>query len=95
MKTWSISVVVAVVAVAIIAGMCLYTVDETKQAVVTRFERVVRTETKPGLKFKLPVIETVIYYPRNLQIWDGKKEEIPTLEKTYIYVESYATCKIG
>lgn len=74
--------------------MSAYVVDETEQAVVTRFERVVRIETDSGLKFKIPLLENAILYPRNLQNWTGKKEEIPTLEKTYIYVDAFARWKI-
>ena len=47
--------------------MSAYVVDETKQVVVTRFDRVVRTVTEPGLRFKIPVFEKAIFYPKNLQ----------------------------
>jgi membrane protease subunit HflC len=69
-------------------------VDETQQVVVTRFSKVNRTVKEPGLKFKLPVVERAVFYPRNLQEWDGDPGEIPTKDKTYIYVDTFARWKI-
>jgi membrane protease subunit HflC len=90
-KALIISFIVAIFAA---VYMSAYVVDETKQVVVTRFDRVVRTVTEPGLRFKIPVFEKAIFYPKNLQNWDGKKGEIPTLEKTYIYVDAFARWRI-
>lgn len=82
-------------ALLVVAGsMCAYTVDETQQVVITRFSKVNRTVKEPGLKFKLPVVERAIVYPRNLQEWDGDPGEIPTKDKTYIYVDTFARWKI-
>lgn len=74
--------------------VCAYTVDETEQVVVTRFDKIQRSVTTPGLKFKLPVIEKAIVYPKNLQEWDGDPGQIPTREKTYIWVNSFARWRI-
>jgi membrane protease subunit HflC len=85
----------ALVAVVIVVGvMCAYTVDETEQVVITKFSKVSRTVLDPGLHFKWPVIERAIVYPRNLQEWDGNPGEIPTKDKTYIYVDTFARWKI-
>jgi membrane protease subunit HflC len=78
----------------VLGTMCAYTVDETQQVVVTRFSKVNRTVKEPGLKFKLPVVERAVFYPRNLQEWDGDPGEIPTKDKTYIYVDTFARWKI-
>jgi membrane protease subunit HflC len=94
MKPQALFIVIGLVAIMGIVYLSAYTVDETKQAVVTRFERVVRVEARPGLRFKIPFFEIAILYPKNLQNWNGKKEEIPTLEKTYIYVDAFARWKI-
>ena len=74
--------------------ICAYTVDETEQVVVTRFDKVQRTVTTPGLKFKLPVIEKALVFPNNLQEWDGDPGQIPTRDKTYIWVNTFARWKI-
>ena len=79
----------AAIAIVVIV-MSAYTVDETEQVVITKFSKVSRTVIDPGLHFKWPVIERAIVYPRNLQEWDGDPGEIPTKDKTYIYVDTFA-----
>ncbi len=74
--------------------ICAYTVDETEQVVVTRFDKIQRTVTSPGLHFKLPLIEKALVFPNNLQEWDGDPGQIPTREKTYIWVNTFARWKI-
>lgn len=82
-------------ALVIITGfLCAYTVDETEQVVITRFSKVDRTATESGLHFKWPVIERCIVYPNNLQEWDSDPGEIPTQDKKYIYVDTFARWKI-
>lgn len=71
-----------------------YTVDETEQVVITRFSKVDRVEKKPGLRFRWPIIEKKILYPKNLQEWDGDPGQIPTKDKTYIWVDTFARWKI-
>ncbi len=71
-----------------------YTVDETEQVVITRFDKVQRTVNSPGLHFKLPVIEKALVFPNNLQEWDGDPGQIPTRDKTYIWVNTFARWKI-
>jgi membrane protease subunit HflC len=85
---------IAVVVVVVAAFSFAYTVDETEQVVITKFSKVNRTVSHPGLHFKIPIIELAVVYPRNLQEWDGDPGEIPTKDKTYIYVDTFARWKI-
>jgi membrane protease subunit HflC len=88
-------VVGILVAVMVALGLSsAYTVDETEQVVITLFSKVNRTVKQPGLHFKLPLIEHKIAYPNNLQEWDGDPGEIPTKDKKYIYVDTFARWKI-
>ena len=80
--------------VIIVSAMCAYTVDETQQVIITRFSKVNRTILDPGLHFKLPLVERAVSYPRNLQQWDGDPGEIPTRDKTYLFVDTFARWKI-
>jgi membrane protease subunit HflC len=88
-----------VVAAIVVAGLFMFTaayvVDETEQVVVTQFGKVVgEPKTEPGLYFKLPVIQQATFFPKNLQQWDGDPGQIPTLDKTYIWVDAFARWKI-
>ncbi len=73
----------------------VYVVDETEQVVVTRFgEAIGKPKITPGLYFKLPMIDTTTYFPKNLLEWDGDPGQIPTLDKTFIWVDTFARWKI-
>lgn len=85
---------VIVIVVAFAGYVCTYTVDETEQVVITKFSKVSRIIPEPGLHLKYPFIERAVFYPRNLQEWDGDPGEIPTKDKTYIYVDTFARWKI-
>jgi membrane protease subunit HflC len=86
--------------VAIIIGIGLvvssaYVVDETEQVVVTQFGKVVgMPKTDPGLYFRVPFIQKPNAFPKNLLEWDGDPGQIPTKEKTYIWVDAFARWKI-
>ncbi|OGQ85196.1 MAG: HflC protein [Desulfobacula sp. RIFOXYA12_FULL_46_16] len=72
-----------------------YMVDETEQVVITQFGKVVGDPiTSPGLKFKLPFFQKANIFAKNLLTWDGIPGQVPTQDKTYIYVDSFARWKI-
>jgi membrane protease subunit HflC len=73
----------------------MYVVDETEQVVVTQFGKAIgKPKTEPGLYFKLPIIQHANYFPKNLLEWDGDPGQIPTLDKTFIWVDTFARWKI-
>ena len=73
----------------------IYIVDETEQVVVTQFGRVIGDPVmEPGLKFLIPFIQQPNYFPKNLLQWDGSPGQIPTKDKTFIWVEAFARWKI-
>ena len=72
-----------------------YMVDETEQVVITQFGKVVGEPiTSPGLKFKLPFFQKANIFAKNLLTWNGIPGQVPTQDKTYIYVDSFARWKI-
>ncbi|CCK79509.1 protease modulator HflC [Desulfobacula toluolica] len=85
-----------VVAVAVLLTYSsAYIVDETEQVVITQFGRVVgQPITEPGLKFKLPFFQIANFFPNNLLTWDGDPGQVPTKDKTYIWVDTFARWKI-
>jgi len=78
----------------ILASQMLYTVDMTQQAVVTEFGKPVGSITEPGLHYKKPFIQKVTYFDKWLLAWDGDPNQIPTLDKKYIFVDTFARWKI-
>jgi membrane protease subunit HflC len=76
-------------------GGAFYTVDETEQVVVTQFGKPVGNPvTEAGLHFKMPFIQMVNYFNKNILEWDGDPSQIPTLDKTFIWVDIFARWKI-
>ena len=95
MNSRAIVFIAPVVAILMVIYASAFIVDETEQVVVTRFGKVARQPvTEPGLRFKYPFIEKTNYFPKNLQEWDGDPGQIPTLDKTYIWVDAFARWKI-
>ncbi|HPA15220.1 MAG TPA: protease modulator HflC [Desulfobacterales bacterium] len=94
MKSKNIILTVVVIAFVFVFAAA-YIVDETEQVVITQFGKVIGTpKTEPGLYFKVPFIQNTNYFPKNLQIWDGDPGQIPTLDKTYLWVDAFARWKI-
>jgi membrane protease subunit HflC len=88
-------VVIVFIAVLVLAFASAYTVSEIEQVVVTQFGKIKGdTIEDPGLHFKLPIIQHANYFPKNLLEWDGDPGQIPTLDKTYIWVDTFARWKI-
>ena len=95
MKNTGILVIIIVAVVAILGYNAAYTVDETEQVIITQFGRIVGTsKTDPGLRFKVPFIQRANYFAKNLLDWDGDPGQIPTLDKTFIWVDTFARWKI-
>ena len=81
--------------IAFVIYSAAYMVDETEQVVVTQFGRIVgEPKTDPGLKFKIPFIQKANYFNKNLLEWDGDPGQVPTLDKTFIWVDTFARWKI-
>ena len=95
MKNKGILIVIVMAAAAFLVYNAAYTVDETQQVIITQFGRIVGTpKTDPGLRFKLPFIQRANYFAKNLLDWDGDPGQIPTLDKTFIWVDTFARWKI-
>ncbi len=86
---------IPVAIIAFVIYSAAYSVDETQQVVITQFGRIVgEPKTDPGLKFKIPFIQTANYFNKNLLEWDGDPGQVPTLDKTFIWVDTFARWRI-
>ena len=84
-----------VVLVVVLGATSLYTVSEWEQVIITRFgEPVGEPKTDPGLKVKVPFIDKVNSFDKRFLEWDGKVTEVPTKEKRFILVDTYARWRI-
>lgn len=90
-------VIFSIVAVAVLLAIFnpLYVVRETDQVILTQFgDPVGDPVTKPGLNFKIPIIQTVHRFDKRFLEWDGDPNELPTRDKRFIWVNNYARWRI-
>ena len=91
----SIFVGVAALVLLIVLRTAFYTVKQTQQVIVTQFGKPVGDPvTEPGLHLKLPFIQTVNRIDKRFLEWDGAPVAIPTRDKTYIHVDTFARWRI-
>lgn len=73
-----------------------YTVHQTQQVIITQFGKPVGEPiTDPGLHMKIPFIQAVNRIDKRFLEWDGQPVAIPTRDKTYIHVDTFARWKIN
>ncbi|HEY7511303.1 MAG TPA: protease modulator HflC [Vicinamibacteria bacterium] len=74
----------------------VYTVSETEQVILTQFGRPVGgVVTRPGLHVKVPFVQDVHRFDKRWLEFDGDANEIPTKDKKYIWVDTYARWRIA
>jgi membrane protease subunit HflC len=83
-------------AVVLLLFASVYTVSETEQVILTQFGRPLGGVLKePGLHVKVPFIQTVHRFDKRWLEYDGDPNEIPTKDKKYIWVDTYARWRIA
>ena len=90
--------VIAVViglALLVVLRATVYTVSETEQIVLTQFgEPVGEPVVSPGLHFKAPFIQRTNVFEKRFLEWDGNPNQVPTRDKRFIWVDTYARWRI-
>jgi len=72
-----------------------YTLDPTKQAIITQFGKPVGGPVvEAGLHFKIPFIQEVNRIDKRILEWDGQRNEMPTKDKLYISVDTFGRWRI-
>lgn len=80
-----------IIAGIIVLSQSIYVVNETQQVVITQFGRPIgEAVTEPGLKIKTPFVQKANFFEKRYMEWDGDPNQIPTKEKKFIFVDSYA-----
>jgi len=91
-----IPVLAAALASTTLGGCAFYTLDETEQAVITRFgEPQGDPVTAPGLHLKVPLADTVNRFEKRWLEWSGDPNQIPTKDKKYIWVDTFARWRVA
>lgn len=73
-----------------------YIVSETNQVIITQFgEPIGGTISSPGLHLKLPFIHKTNFFEKRWLEWDGDANQIPTQDKKFIWIDTYARWRIS
>lgn len=83
-----------VVALGIISNS-LYVVNERERAVLLKFGEVVETDIKPGLHFKIPVVNDVRRFEARLITLDAAPQRYLTAEKKALIVDSFVKWRVA
>lgn len=95
MKKFNILQILGLLILVIVFFNSVFVVTETQQVVITQFGKPVgEAITTPGLKFKTPFIQKVNYFEKRFMEWDGDPNQIPTKDKKFIFVDTYARWQI-
>src|ERR1700730_5728576 len=90
-----VTVLAAVFVALLVISLSVYTVDQTEQVIITQCGQPVGEPiTEPGLHFKLPFVQAVNTLEKRFLEWDGAPVAIPTRDKTYIHVDTFARWRI-
>jgi len=84
--------VLAVLAVVVlfVAYLSLFTVYQTRQALVVRLGDPVKIVTEPGLHAKLPLIDTVIYVDNRILDLENSSQEVICSDQKRLVVDAFA-----
>jgi len=93
-KTVLAVVGIVVIALGITLSSALFTVHQTKQALILQFGNPIRVERDPGLKVKMPFIQNVEYYERRILDLDPPSQEVVLADQKRINVDSFARYRI-
>jgi len=96
MNTKAIIAGLIVFGLLIVSSSMFYIVDETQQVIITQFgDPVGDAITDPGLHWKVPFIQKANYFDRRFLEWDGLANQVPTRDKRFIWVDTYARWRIS
>lgn len=78
----------------ILIGQCFYTVNPDQYANTLRFSKTVNTVSDAGIYVKIPFIDNVIYFPKQVLLYDMKPSDVLTADSKTMLVDNYVTWRI-
>ena len=94
MRLIAVLIPLAVLVVGIVGPRIFFTVDETQAAIVTRFGQPQSNYTIPGLKYKVPFIDSVVYFDKRRTLFDAEPDSFLTSDKKRLLIDAYAIGRI-
>lgn len=93
MKMKPISIIIVVVLILILSGS-MFTVNMKQNAIVLQFQEYKETISKPGLYFKIPLIQEVRFFTKMLLVLDAPPADIITRDKKTMVIDNFSMWRI-
>ncbi len=95
MKLRNVLLGILAVLVVVTTALSTYIVDETEMVVITQFGKPVgEAIVEPGIYLKVPFVQNVNRFEKRYMEWDGDPNQVPTKDKKFIFVDTYARWQI-
>ncbi|UCH44463.1 MAG: protease modulator HflC [Nitrospiraceae bacterium] len=94
-RTKPIIIAATIVIIIAVVVSSAYIVQETEQVIITQFGKPVGEPiVEPGINFKIPMIQQANFFEKRFLEWDGSPNQVPTRDKRFIWVDTYARWRI-
>ncbi len=87
-------IILVTIILIIIALSSLFVVKEGEYKVVRQFGEVIRVESEPGIKVRVPLLHSITTLPNKKMVYDVMEREINTLDKKRMIIDNYAVWEI-
>ena len=88
------SIIGVIIVAVVVLATCAYKVDETQRAILLKFGEIDEADIKPGLHWKLPIINDVKLFDSRILTLDVEPDLFPTSEKKYVFVDFFVKWRI-
>ncbi len=90
-----IKIIVTALLIAFVIGtQCFFVVHQTQEAIVIQLGNPIDKRYGPGLHFKIPLIQNVVYFDARILDYDARPAEALTSDKKTIVLDNYARWRI-
>ena len=94
MSRKAFSLVTLAFVVGVFVLQCVFTVHQTQKAIILQLGKPVGEALSPGLHFKLPFIQNVLFFDSRILNYDARTAEALTKDKKVIILDNYARWRI-
>lgn len=91
----SVFVIIVLFLISVIGASSAFIVNEKEQVIITQFGKPVgKPIVTPGIHFKIPFVQQANFFDKRFLEWDGSPNQVPTKDKRFIWVDTYARWRI-
>lgn len=88
------TVIIVLLLVGAAISATVFEVDQREHALKLRFGEIVDADISPGLHFKIPIVNTVTFYPNRMLTINNPQEDFLTFEKKNLVVDFFVKWRI-